>query len=342
MRRKLLFILLFLVAATACIWWFCRSPMKVRDVETTQESGISNTALSAPSNSVKPRIDEIASSAVNLYRGAKRELQVHEATESGKDEWRSPIKFYGKIIDESNAAVSGARIDFSCNDLSPTGTSFYNTTSDGEGLFSISGISGKLLTVSVLKNGYIASKRDNGSFYYSGQNVNFTPDVANPVVFHLRKKGDPAQLIHVQAALGGGKGFRIPKDGTPITISLVTGLIASKGTGDLQVECWTGDEQKKRGQKYDWKCRITVPNGGILGYAEEFPFTAPLEGYQPSDEISMLASAGKDWGRSARRNYFAKLANGNYARINFEMIAGGNHFFTVESFLNPSGSRNLE
>ena len=48
------------------------------------------------------------------------------------------------------------------------------------------------------------------------------------------------------------------------------------------------------------------------------------------------------WQPQAERSYFLKLANGCYARIEFKMIAGGDHYFKIESYLNPSGSRNLE
>ena len=56
----------------------------------------------------------------------------------------------------------------------------------------------------------------------------------------------------------------------------------------------------------------------------------------------MPATREADWSSRAHRAYFLKLANGNYARVSFEMVAGGDHFFQLESFLNPSGSRNLE
>jgi hypothetical protein len=39
----------------------------------------------------------------------------------------------------------------------------------------------------------------------------------------------------------------------------------------------------------------------------------------------------------------SKLANDNYAHIKIEMMAGGDYnFFVLESYVNPSGSRNLE
>src|SRR6266481_8469900 len=84
-------------------------------------------------------------------------FRILPALWSAKSEWRTPIEFYGKVVDEGEAPVPNAQIDFSCNDVSATGTSNYRRTSDGNGLFSISRIRGKLLVVKVVKDGYYTS-----------------------------------------------------------------------------------------------------------------------------------------------------------------------------------------
>ena len=259
---------------------------------------------------------------------------------SATGEWRTPIQFYGKVVDESGTPVPNAAIEFSCNDFSWSGTSNYRRTSDRNGLFSISRISGKLLVVHVAKDGYYTSRADNDSFYYAGQNVNFTPNKMIPEVFHLRRIGVADPLIHIQAPLGGGKSCRIDINGLPVEISLTSGQVTAPGKGDLRVECWV--EQNTGTWKFDWRCRITIVNGGLQGYTEEFPFQAPSGGYAPFDEINMPLSLGDKWGDRAKRSYFLHLANGNYGRMNFEIIPGGDHFFDLESYVNPSGSRNLE
>jgi hypothetical protein len=260
--------------------------------------------------------------------------------QSWNSEWRTPIAFYGKVVDEKGMAVSNVSVDFSCNDVSATGTSTYQVKSDTNGLFSIRHIKGKLLVVAVGKDGYYASRADNNSFYYAGQNVNYVPNPAKPESFHLRKIGLAEPLIHIQAPMGGGKGSRIEKNGSPVELSLVSGKVVPPGQGDLRVECWT--QEPKGSWKFDWRCRITVVNGGIQQYTNEFPFQAPVDGYTATDEIKMPVSLREAWGTSAKRSYFLALANGNYGRMTFEMVAGGDHFFQIESFLNPSRSRNLE
>jgi hypothetical protein len=272
----------------------------------------------------------------------KRRKQIEDERQKGLNEWRTPISFYGKVMDETGMPVQGVRVDFGCNDLSVSGTSTYQTTTDANGLFSITGIKGKQLSVSLSIGGYYVSKRDKRYFTYAGENVNFVPDILSPVLFRLRKKAKAEPLIHIQAIMGGPKGFRVARDGTPLEISLTTGQTTSAGQGDIRVQCWTDDQGKSPGEHYDWRCRISVPNGGLLQYTNEFPFEAPLDGYQQFDEINMPASIEKGWQRNAGRSYFVKLGSGNYARMTFKMIAGGDHFCQLESFLNPSGSRNLE
>src|SRR5579862_2612085 len=128
-------------------------------------------------------------------------------------EWRTPIVFYGKVVDGQGLPVPNAVVELSCNDLSASGTSNYRRHSDTNGLFSISRIKGKLLVVTVTKDGYYTSRADNTAFYYAGQNVNFTPNSAKPEIFHLKQIGIAEPLIHIQAPMGGGKGFRIDKNG---------------------------------------------------------------------------------------------------------------------------------
>ncbi|PWU15467.1 MAG: hypothetical protein C5B50_15315 [Verrucomicrobia bacterium] len=262
--------------------------------------------------------------------------EYEQRLDRAQDEWRTPIEFYGRVVDEVGNPIQGAQIKFTCNDLSTNGTSSYSADSDGQGSFSISGIKGKLLTARVSKSGYYTSRSDNDSFYYAGQDVNFVPDANRPVVFHLRRNGKLEPLIAVTGSTS------IPRDGKPVGLSLTQAKAVSEESAELVIQCWTDDVGKRPGQRFDWRCRLTVPGGGLQEITEEFPFLAPETGYQMSTEINMRASLGNEWRDKAARSYFLKLGNGDYARIEFEMIPYGEHFALLQSYLNPSGSRNLE
>jgi len=266
----------------------------------------------------------------------RRVKQIEADREGSRDEWRTPIEFYGKVVDQNENPISKAEIEFSCNDLTAAGTSTYHTASDNAGLFSITGINGKLLVVTVKKEGYYASNRDVHSFYYAGQNENFVPDPTRPVVFHLRTQGVSDPLAHCKI------NSHIERDGTPVSIDLLHCSKAAVGQAQLVVECWTDDQGRRPGEHYDWKCRISVPGGGIVQTTNEYDFEAPEKGYKSFDQIKMPETLGSAWHSTEKRKYFAKTADGAFFRFSFEIIAAGDHFFEIESFFNPSGSRNLE
>jgi hypothetical protein len=251
-------------------------------------------------------------------------------------DWKQPINFYGKVVDESNRPVAAAIVNFGWNDLSEHGRSTNQTLSDAAGSFSLLNRTGKRLFVNVGKAGYYTSRQNPLAFEYANPADGlFAPDADNPVVFRLRKQGQTEPLVGVT------KDYRIPRDGTPVEVDLSSGEKTTPGQGDLKIECWTSERKPESGNRYDWRCVLSVPGGGLTESTNEFDFTAPGEGYRAMDEIIMQTS-GDRWSSDVARTYFMKLGNGKYARLTFRMIAGGDHFCIIESALNPSGSRNLE
>jgi hypothetical protein len=255
--------------------------------------------------------------------------------ERANEEWRTPIEFYGKVVDENERPISGATVVFGINDLSSEGYSELKKESDVEGLFSLAGAEGKHTSVRVFMNGYYASASNRTSFTYAGDNQNFVPIAHQPVVFHLRKAGPAEPLITMK------RSFRIPRDGTPVEIDLIQGKSVPGGSGHLRVACWTEDKGKKSGEKYDWRCHISIPGGGLQISTNEFAFRAPDDGYQQVSEINMPATAAQ-WSSDVEVSFFVKLPGSKFGRMTFAMIAGGDHFCLIESALNPSGSRNVE
>jgi len=255
----------------------------------------------------------------------------------------TPITFFGRVIDEKGDPISKADISYSLADSLVDGKNDTkgNTRSDDQGLFSITG-HGMGLIVNVSKAGYYHLKASGGLFGYSKEAgaTNPHPDRASPAIFVLRKAGKLVPLIKLT------KEYSIAKDGTPVEISLTSGKVVGAGKGDIRVEVWTNDTNyvPNSNVPFDWKCTITVPNGGGLSSrTSAFEFLAPDASYSQSDEISMPASAGGSWRSQVTKDYFVTLPSGLFARMTFEMTAGGEHFFSVESYVNPIiGDRNLE
>ena len=56
-----------------------------------------------------------------------------------------------------------------------------------------------------------------------------------------------------------------------------------------------------------------------------------------------MAQSDVGWRRDLSKDYFIRLADSTFARVKIELMVGGNfNFVVLESYLNPSGSRNLE
>jgi hypothetical protein len=253
--------------------------------------------------------------------------------------FRAPIEFYGKVIDQTGEAVQGAKAHYSAADQYFGKSSKYEGVSDAQGLFSIKGIKGAGLYVEVSKSGYDRlPNKSYGGFGYGMPSGNSPPSKDNPAIFVLRKKGESEPLISKD------RDVKVSKNGTPVEVDLSTGRSVGFGQGDVKIECWANNVgfDPNSHHPYDWRCRISVPEGGLIPRQEEFAFEAPEAGYEAFDEINMPQDAQR-WRGDVTKEYFLKVRGDRYARIKFRIATGQNQFASITSYLNPQpGSRNLE
>ena len=251
----------------------------------------------------------------------------------------TPMSFWGRVVDEKGNPVPRARVKLGANN-NPNpmgGGTYYERITDANGLFSITDAYGISLSVEVSREGYYSTERSRGTANYVLKNNTDipVPTAKAPAIFVLRKMGETVQLIRVAP-----RPVSVPKNGSPVEVSLRTG---QPGAADrLKLECWTEDQNKDAQGQYNWRCRLSVPGGGLVERTNQWDFEAPPNGYQSAQEITMSQSAEK-WKKGVDKQYFAKLPGDYYARFTFGLTTGGEHFFVIESYLNPtSGSRNLE
>ncbi|MGC3989103.1 MAG: carboxypeptidase-like regulatory domain-containing protein [Chthoniobacteraceae bacterium] len=251
-------------------------------------------------------------------------------------EWRMPISFYGKVIDQNGKPLDGAKIRFQWSDISIEGTSERYTQSDSNGGFFLEGVRGKGLSVYVSKDGYYQLNQDRfRSFEYaefSAKNF-YEPDPNRPVIFHLRKKGEGASLSM------GEIEQRIVTDGTPVCFDLLNhGRISS--SGQLKVAAITNKE-KYPPRVFNWWAKIAVPEGGLLENHDEFPFHPPESGYEESIEFNMPSNAA-GWLREVHRSYYIKFGEpARYGRIQLD-LDGASSQIGIKFWVNPDGSTLLE
>jgi hypothetical protein len=312
-----------LVLVAAVLWWWLGSSSKQKHPGAVPPTGESFPSAA----SVVP---EHTPQTINTV-----EARQNEAVAKVEAIFATPITFYGKVIDQNGHPVSSARAEFDVIDNFFESGSKYQRESDAVGLFTISGIKGSVLTVAVTKEGYYyIHGKSNGSFGY-GMGADTTrrepPTKDNPSVFVLQKRGSSEPLIRAD----GGQ-INVPRTGRPLNVDLETGRA---GRGDLQIETWIGDSTQ---QRFDWRYRLSVPGGGLVERNGQFDFQVPEDGYQPVIEVKMPAS-GEQWSKRPKKEYFARLADGRYARFSIRFYAGNRNFVVLESYLNPkSGNRNLE
>lgn len=246
-----------------------------------------------------------------------------------RDLYSTPINIFGKVADQNGDPVVGATVKIGIADRPfETGSTHTLTTAAG-GLFSLMNVQGIAFSASASKDGYYSSEESTGHrnvIAPSSDDVQ-QPSAAQPMILVLRKQGSPVPLITVNTGQ-----INISRTGQPTSIDLATG---ETGRGNLIVESWIGDTS----QRY----QLSVPNGGLIERKEQFNFEAPPDGYQSTVEVN-IAAVGRNRFSGGQREYFAKIADGRYARLSIQFYPSKNrNFVVIESFINPTaGSRNLE
>lgn len=351
--RRFLVIVLLLALTAMLVWLLLPHEVETPPNETSEQVAKGN-ATSQPQTSVRLDMGRKEAQPLERSRALASKASTDEALREyvakriadPEYDWKQPINFYGKVVDESEQPVEGASADFKWTDLSSNGTSEYHTVSDASGLFSMVSQKGKRLTVTASKPGYYsAADARLASFEYANPADGlFMPDPKHPVIFHLRRKGETEPLVVMRGNMnvrGVGRKFALPTNGVPAGIDLLRGRNVVTG-GQVEVQCWIANESGRFNEPYNWQYKVSVPGGGICPATNEFNFEAPIEGYQPDMEVEVRSDLDRAWPNKTEGNFFLRLADGKYALMKFTIYAGRNPFCIVESFVNPSGSRNLE
>jgi hypothetical protein len=251
-------------------------------------------------------------------------------------EWRMPIIFFGRVVDQDDHPIPAAKVEFNWTDLSAAGSSTETAFSAADGSFSLLGKKGRVLEVDVSKDGFYKLRAERlRSFDYAGfwEATYHEPDPARPVIFHLRKKGVVETLTSkdIQPPL--------PATGDPTRIDLLNGGQVSPD-GQLEVSAVTNTE-KYPPRLFDWHASIAIRDGGLIEHKLEFPFEAPEDGYTPSVTFEMPADA-PDWRRDVDKTYFIRFGTPpRFGRIHVRFNGASQKVF-LSYVVNSSGSRNLE
>lgn len=295
----------------------------------------------APSSQTTPAASGGPSQDASIYKNDPRWVWWNE--QNARDpsfEWKMPISFFGRVIDENGNPVSSAKIQFTWTDISPKGTSSAQSLSDEQGLFALTGKTGKFLEVRVSKEGYYTYSENRFAFEYAAffDNNYHQADAKAPIVFRLRKKGEVPEELTARRTLMG-----IKPTGEPHYIDLQTTRKTAAGQGDLAISITrTAPADVKQ---YDWSASIQGVNGAeLLESTDEFMFEAPEAGYQPAYSYK-FAESDPAWKNQMSRKYFVRARDGKlYGRLEISFIPKyrDTGAADIKFFVNPTGSKNLE
>lgn len=243
-----------------------------------------------------------------------------------------PLDLYGKVVDQDGQPVAGAQVKggilLAVSQISSESKEVVTET-DAAGKFQFVGLHGMDFGVIVQKTGYELRSG-------TGWTKDYQPDPENPMIFTMWKLQGAEPMAHVKFD------SRVPYDGTSATFDLLTGK--KSDTGDLKITLLRNPVQLKPGQDhYEWNVKIEILGGGIIQSHDPYPYEAPETGYQPEFDFAQTKD-GQNWTRELQGVFYVHTAT-DYGRVRIDLFTDAQRpdtGLTVEAYVNPSGSRNLE
>ena len=248
--------------------------------------------------------------------------------------YAQPIVFHGKIIDQSGRPVYSVKASLKWNDPLPDPPQSTTTFSDEEGLFSLNGVTGRILWLSLEKQDFYVSRSNRLDFQFSPYDRQV--DAENPILFHLRKMGPGTDLVTSQHGVRDYESIIAPKDGTQAFLDFLNSNTGIKGQLIIMnIKPLDGK------QRTDWSFMLSVPDGGLVEHHEEFPFEAPDTGYKSAVEFK-FDKTSDNWVAGFKKDFYIVFGQPKkYGRIHVETdtyTSGARIHYAI----NPNGSRYLE
>jgi hypothetical protein len=338
---------LLVILAIAAVWFLFRKP----EIQTPHhESSATNSMVHIPASSLVPNQPSVTAATANnssnpiktnstnstdiTARYRQGLINKGEAIqETLTEENKKSLDIYGKVVDQYEQPVVGAKIEGGILlnvSLVSSGSERHYTETDANGRFSFIGIHGVGLGIYPQKDGYMYNFR-----LPSQRPDSYQPDPNNPIVFNMWKIKGAEPLISESI------NSEIPYDGTSVVFDTTTGKESSNG--DLRVSLLRSPLQVRRsGQGFDWRAKIEMLHGGLIAEDAPYPYWAPESGYERFFEINM-SSNNVSWFSKLTQNFYIKNDRGQYGRmlvIVYSALTPAR--IKCDFVINPSGSQNLE
>jgi hypothetical protein len=192
--------------------------------------------------------------------------------------YSTPIAFYGKVVDESSNAIAGAEVLFSVATKHFEDGEKHRTTSDVQGLFSLTGVAGAGMYVEVSKEGFLRTAKSKLMLTYyddGARNRPPIPTVLEPAVFVLKHAQGYEPMIHRRYRI-----LSIAGDGTPAGVSFHAKVRSGVEVPDFHVQLWRNASPTNAQRQYNWSYKFSIPGGGLTDRKDVYEFQAPAEGIE--------------------------------------------------------------
>ncbi|MFL6515978.1 MAG: carboxypeptidase-like regulatory domain-containing protein, partial [Chthoniobacterales bacterium] len=253
-------------------------------------------------------------------------------------EWKVPIAFYGRVVDENGRTVSDATVRYGWNDVA--GSHEQHTATNGAGVFAIDGLRGKILSVDVSKPGYHSSRSDRHSFEFAAffEPDYYKADAQRPITFHLTRKLSPQPLVarHISQAVAYDEATYY---------EIATGKLLRQPPDSPSLKFMFHRAPTQSGEPYNWNMSVEGMMTSLQTMHDEFGQTAPETGYESSWHHSSNLAERSD--RTLQAKLYFRTADRRYGRIDVSLanpnVRELGVRLTLTSFLNSTeGNRNLE
>lgn len=268
------------------------------------------------------------------------------------------FQIYGQVVDQYGAPVSGARVTMHLRGYDRSEGPYFMDVqekvvkTDAQGRFEIKNIKAIDLFLKMIEKEGYEFQRDaeaDQRLQALNEDPSLKPNPDQPLVYHLRKRNEPAYVImnefrdRFSAApasyvmnLAAGVNEHA---GRLDTVGVVRSYVPSVKPVDLII-CSTYEPQT------GFTIQLLPPdtNTAILEH-NTIEFTAPETGYQ-TNAIVMPFSRQVNTNKFLERCYYVRGRRGQlFARLEVKYrpnAAKTNLSFTIKTYANPNGSRNLE
>lgn len=304
-------------------------------------SATTNVVAKNEASSIKKGSNSGAATSLASLRDAydKGSISKGEAIQSSlMEENKKTLDLYGLVVDQNGEPVVGAKVRGSIGlnvNMVQSGGELHYTETDSQGRFNFLGIHGVGIGLWPQKEGYFYDLK-----LPSHRPDNYQPAPNNPIVLTMWKLKGAESMIH------DSKFYGITPDARPYTIDLIERkkTEGQNAGGDLVIQIQR-PAQISPGQKFDWSFAMSVIDGGLIEVTNKtYLNEAPENGYEQKHEIKSSAS-DPQWQSQIEETFFLKSRSGQaYGHFHITVIPlyRDTAVFKIDSYINPSGSRNLE